>query len=322
MGKSILGLFIWLITLFIAFPTYAKDPLNIGVVLWRGPTDADQTFISEVKKTFPDAVIHQFNSNQNIRKSVRIIEVVWKDQLSEMDYLFTFGSRNSIQIRKSLDRDIFKGIHIAFGNASILSNAFQQRATSKEKLLLAQTSLPDDALFTTYQQLLQFKKIGIPFNLREPQNSDLLEIISTIGKQRGVEIVPIRTRPDADALKNQIKKAIQQHKNIDALYYPLDSFLLSNISLLNQISIETGVIGIGSNKKYMKEGTPLGLDSDYVLLGKKLAQQLFSLENGDSLLAQKIVKNNTGRMIINYKTLKAQAPELLNKLPSNIVTID
>jgi len=301
---------------------YAADSLSVGIILWRGQTEADQAFAQKLKTKYPKIVIHEVNANQNIRKSLQIIEEEWKHLLSDMDYLFTFGSRNSIQIRKNLSNTGFKGLHIGLGNSSILSNAHKARKDTGEKFLLGQTSLPDDALFTTYGEILKIKKIGIPYNLREPQNIDLFKSLSAVATQRGIEVVPIRTKPDANTLKSQIERALKINKDIDVLYYPLDSFLLSNAKLLNQCSANLGILAIGSNKKYMSEGTPLGLDSNYPLLGKKLAQQVIDIENGALLTDQAIVRNQTGRVIINPKILRKQAPHLLRKLPKNAIHVN
>ncbi|MDV7340440.1 hypothetical protein RYZ26_12615 [Terasakiella sp. A23] len=298
------------------------QPLNIGVMLWRGPTAADQMFIKTLKETYPDLKVAQANAAQNIRKTVETIQVTWKNKLAEMDYLFAFGSRNAIQVRKTLAQTDFKGVLVALSNSSTLLDAFTARPTSKERLLLGQTSIPDHAFFDAFAKLLSLKQVAVPFNIREPQNAPLLDGLSKTAKAYNIEIVPVRTKPDPQVLKQQLDYAFGQEEKIDVVYCTWDSFLLSEANFIADYLLDKKMLGIGSQSKYVKAGFPLGIDSDYGALGRNLAKQVIAIEKGADVSAQPIVKNMQGRFLANRASLTKIAPDLIDRLPEDTLFLD
>jgi len=301
---------------FLSIDAYAK-PLEVGIILWRGETEIDQAFVQKLKSHFTDANIKQINVKQNIRETAKTLNITWQHELKDMDYLFAFGSRNSLQIRHLLKEIEFSGTLISFGSAAELKKAHQNRHLTKEKLLLATTIFSPEIFFSTFASLLNLKKIGVPYNLHEPQNLEFLQTLKRAALERQIEIVPIRTKPNVKTLKTQLDRAFERLDDIDALLFPSDSFLLSQAEVLNACSQELNILAIGVNKQYVQAGTSLGLDSNYANLGKLLAEQVIAIEAGTPLLDLPIVQNQTGRIVANRSSLKKRQPQLLKKLPPN-----
>ncbi len=318
MKKDKTVLILALVVLMLCFQAAAQaKSLSIGMILWRGETDADRALAKTLTSEFPDTAIQQINVDQNIRKTVETLQQTWKPLLKTMDYVFSFGSRNSLQVRKELIKLQFPGTHIAFGNSSQLEEAHQKRQITGERLLLGQTSLPRDAFFAAFGDLIEMKTVAVPYNLHEPQNLNFLEELIELAKERNIKVVPIRTKPERKTLKNQLERAFNQIDKIDVLYFPLDSFMLSNAEILLNCSVKFDAIPIGANKKYISAGIPLGLDSDYAFLGTSLAKQVIAIENGQQLSLQPIVRNATGKIVANRKSLEALLPGLSDKLPQD-----
>lgn len=329
--KACISKLTWLILIFMGSFSFAcvfhsgnsfAKPLEIGILLWRGPTDADQTFLKDIKKAYPGTVFYQENVDQNIRKTVTVLQEQWKDKLKQLDYLFIFGSRNSLKARQLLMDSDFNGTLISLSNSSLMLDAFKNRNSSGEKLLLMQTYLDPKVFLQTFADLLEMQSVIIPFNLQEPQNASFIERLQNESSGYKVAIKPMRTKPDIAILRQQLKNALDDVKDSDVFFFSWDSFLLSKAKFLSVFMKQHKILSVGSHKTYVKAGIPLGIDSDYIELGHKMAQQVITLEKGVDILALPVVRNTKGRLLANRESLKSIAPKLLSKLPAETVFLE
>ncbi|WP_135081690.1 hypothetical protein [Terasakiella sp. SH-1] len=305
----------FVIGLYSVSATANNRPLSIGVMLWRGETPFDQAFIAEIKKQRPDSMFYVVNSEQKLRRTVSTLRSIWRASLMDMDYILCFGSRNCLKIREELKNTAFKGVLIAFGNTSILLDAHLNRQTNQEKLLLGRPSVLDSSVLEIFLPMLQAKKIAVPFNLFEPQSREIIPAMQQVAREYGADIFPIRIRPEPETISNQIGAALRRHKEYDLLFFPLDSFLISQAEKLGKLTRKANILSIGSFNKYVEHGIGLGLSPNYANIGKRLAKQVIDIETGTPLYRLPVVYSEDNLLIANRKSLQETAPQLLDSLP-------
>ncbi|SCA57120.1 exported hypothetical protein [Candidatus Terasakiella magnetica] len=297
-------------------------PLSVGVLLWRGQTDFDRGFMDELKKQQPDSAFHIINSEQNLRNTVSALHKDWKDQLAKMDYILCFGSRNGLKVREELKKTDFSGTLITFGNASGLLNAHLNRINTQEKLLLGRPSILDSSVLELFLPMMGAKKIGVPFNLYEPQSSEIIPVMQEIAAIYDASIIPIRLKPKKEDIKSQLNIILEREREIDLLFFPLDSFMISQAETLGRIALKHKIPSIGAFKKYVENGATLGLSPNYGNIGRRLAKQVIKIEQGKSVFHMPVVYSEDNRILAHRKNLWEIAPKLLSKLPKGTRFID
>lgn len=303
--------------------SHANDKaLLIGVIQWRGPTPVDQTFISDIQKQFKNVKILQENSSQQIRTTANILQVEWASQLKQMDYIFSFGSRNSLKVRELLLQSDFKGTLIAFANTEDLVRAFYLRAENSEKLILARPIIQPSSVLETFRPLTKSKVIGVPFNAFEPQSKELLPQLQDLSNRLNLKIIPIRTRPHKTTFIKQIQLVLDKEKEIDLLMFLQDSFMISQSEKISELCLKKGLLCIGANAKYTQDGFPLAIAVDYADMGRSIAKQIAKIENGTPLFSLPIIYGRENQIYANRAALLNVAPNLLKVLPQTTKFVD
>ncbi len=103
---------------------------------------------------------------------------------------------------------------------------------------------------------------------------------------------------------------------VDAIYLPLDSFLLTKAQLIGPKLRSAKILSIASQKKYIQNGALFGAIPDYYSLGKEVAKIVDRHRNGEKLGETPIQTPKEPLLMINKTTadlLNITIPEHLLK---------
>jgi len=80
----------------------------------------------------------------------------------------------------------------------------------------------------TALKVKNFKKLGIFYNPRE-QNTEIIKMsLNNLAKELDFEVIGFRAAPGSNLLEKHLKKLVNKTVLVDAVYLPLDSYIVSN----------------------------------------------------------------------------------------------
>ena len=102
---------------------------------------------------------------------------------------------------------------------------------------------------------------------------------------------------------------------MDAIYLPLDSFLITRAEEIGDKLRAAKIPSIGAQKKFIENGALLGVIPDYYALGKEVAMMVHKHVNGEALETMPIQTVKEPILMINETTRK----ELDIEIPKGLI---
>ena len=296
-------IFIMIITVISVFPIHADEKtLDIAMILWRGETDAERGFKEGLKELGYKVNLSVWDAAQDRKTLKSLLKSEVKPKLRKYDYIYTFGTtvtKATRTITKSRTTP-----HIF----NIVSNPEKAGIKpGKEKNVTGVSNkVPLDVQIESAMKVIPFKKLGFIYNPREnnsvAQRIEIEEISKSSEEEYQFEVIPIKAAPEKNELEASLNKGLS--KNIDVLYLPLDSYLLSKVHIIGQFIKDNKVKSIGSQKKYITQGALIGFVADYRSLGREAAKIIDRHEKGEKIKNIPIYKVERPVLMINKNTVK------------------
>lgn len=110
--------------------------------------------------------------------------------------------------------------------------------------------------------------------------------------------------PQDDQLQKNLLLIKKQSSNIDAVYLPLDSYIISNADMIGTQLNASKIFSIGAQKEYIKKGVFIGTVPSYYNLGEQAAMLIDRHQKGEHLGNIPIQHVKKPQIIINKKTQK------------------
>ncbi len=277
-----------------------QKSLNIALVLWRGETAAEKGFMDELNTLGYRAQFTIFNAEQeksNLGKFLR-----QENQFSNFDYVYTFGTTVSKFIS-----------HVVKGKTPLVFNivtepvkagvAKSMAASGRENVGGVSSKVPLELQLKNIVKIVKFKKLGMFFNPREKNSEIVRTDLVRLSEKMGFTVVPLRSPPAGTLFKENLIKVRDKAIDIDIVYFPSDSFLVSQAELIGKEMRKGKIISVGAIKKYIDKGVMLGTVTDYEVLGRLAAKIIDRHQNGEKLSDIPIQIQNDPRLIINKTTV-------------------
>ncbi len=276
--------FLALVAIGIPPAALAKGPaLNIVMILWRGETPAEKGLVRELEKLgyTVNVTVHDADKDKK-----RLTDILRKDvlpNLTKFDYVYTFGTTVTTRTHAALPKD---QRHIF----NIVTDPVKSKIVDSVERPGRNVTGVSNKVFLPLQienasKVLPLKKLGILFNPQEKNSIFYVKELKAIGQARGFEVVEIRTPPKREKLQEVVRSIADKAFDVDAVYLPGDSFLISNADAIGKPLTEGGVPTIAANSKYIAQGALLGTVPDYAGLGHLLARIVDRNRKGEPLAA-------------------------------------
>ncbi len=256
-----------------AVPSWAKENINIAMVLWRGMTDAERAYQDRLKKS--DKYHFQFTVIDAKQDRNKLSEIIQSLEYKKYMVIYAFGTTVA---------DVLKG---KFKNTPIVFNAVSRPVEvglikswghSGNNLTGVSNAVTIERLFTTMRKVLRIDRLGFMYNPREPNAAVQLTEVLLFQDDYNYTLIPIPVEDDK-AIPIAVQKAFNE--KLDAVLFPADSFIMSRgkiiIPQLNDHHIPT----VASLPEMVSDSKAfMGIGPDYKELGRMAAVKTLAILDG------------------------------------------
>ena len=286
-----------------------SQPLKLLMVLWRGETDAERGFLDQLQQQVPLEVT-RINAQQDRSQLAREL---WSlaPNFDQFDLLYSFGTTASV-MTKSVNRERAPQLYSMVHNPAA---AGLEPATPTSPPLTGSTdAIPARQQLNVARQLFDIKRIGLLFNSREQNSRIQLEELELLCQEMGIKLVILRVAPNSQSLENHLARLRASSVDIDTLYLPNDSYIISQSKQIMAAVQHPPYRAIGTHETFVRDGALLAVAPDFEAMGRNLARLLLELQADGfrshlppiTVEQQRIIYNDTTR-----QRLKVQIPDTL-----------
>ncbi|MEH6626001.1 MAG: ABC transporter substrate-binding protein [Motiliproteus sp.] len=274
--------------------------LDVTMVLWRGETEAERGFRDGLKARGYQVNYHLLNANQQ-RKDLANLLRSDLDNLRKSDYIYSFGTTATKMVKQIISNHTPHLFNIVLDPVG--SGIVDSLQHSGGNLSGVSHQLPLQSQLQAALKMGAIKRLGFFFNPRE-RNSELTRIkLIEVAKQFDIAVIELRCPPESNRLDHYLQQLSSHAIAVDAVYLPMDSYLISQAAKIGQALQQTRLISIGAQRTYIDNGVLIGFVPDYYDLGRVAASLLDRHYKGESLQQMGIYEAKTSRLLINERTL-------------------
>ncbi len=284
--------------------------LKVAMILWRGETIAEKGFKDGLKDLGYSIEYTIMNAGQDRRKLAQILRNKLRVKLKQFDYVYTFGTTVSRATKIIINSKVPQIYNLVA--APVQSGLVQSQEKSGGNIGGVTNGIPLELQIQTVMKIVKFKNLGIIYNPREKNSLIINKILHKISKKFKFKVVEFKVFQATNNLQEQLQRIIDKKVSVDAVYLPLDSFVVSNAKKIGTALKKAKIISVGAIKKYIELGVLMGIVPDYYKLGRAAASILDKHRKGQSLQSMPIYKPNEPMLVINKTTsklLKVRIPE-------------
>ncbi len=291
----------------------SKD-LNIAMVLWRGETKAEAGFKDTLDALGYSVAYTVYNADQKRPVLASKLRHEFSPGIKHFDYAYSFGTTASQMARGIVNNRIPHIFNIVTDPKA--SGVVESLESTGGNVSGVSHRISLDLQIKLALQIKRFKKIGFFFNPRENNSEIIGERLGELGKEYGFEVIGFRSAPNTELLKIHLQKLVDTPSMVDAVYLPLDSYIVSNAAIIGETLKRANIMSIGAQKEYIDNGALIGIVPDYYRLGVVAAKILDRHRRGEKLENIPVHTVEKPILIINETTRKfldISIPEILLK---------
>jgi putative ABC transport system substrate-binding protein len=259
----------------------AGKTLRIAMLLWRGETKAEQGFRDGLKELGYPVEYTFLNAGQNREEVRRILNNEIAPKLTDLDYIYTFGTTASNMTKMSIRDRVSQLFNIVYD--PVESGIVRSMEKTGGNIGGVTHRIPVSVQIAATFKIIQFKRLGLLFNPREKNSMIQRENLYQISKEFYFEVVDLRSPPALDMLQQNLKQLVDKTVVLDAVYLPSDSFLISQAKLIGAQLRVAKVKSIGSIKTFIDNGALIGVVPDYYEMGRMVATIVDRHQKGEKL---------------------------------------
>ena len=302
MKNTVFGLLFLTVVILVVFSNslVASDrSLKIAMILWRGETQAEQGFKDGLKELGYSVQYSIMNAGQDRKKVGRLLSKL-NPKFDEFDYVYTFGTTVS-RITQVIVNDRVPQIFNVVTDP-VRAGIVQSMESSGGNISGVSSAIPISVQIKSALEVIKFNRLGIFFNPREKNSMITRNELYDIAKNFDFEVIDLRSPPAQNMLQENLQKLIDKSIDVDAVYLPSDSFLVSNAKLIGSRLRTAKVKSIGAIKSFIENGAFMGVIVDYYKLGRTVARIVDRHQKGEKLQDIPIEKVEEPYLVINKTT--------------------
>lgn len=318
LGLLYLGFAVWPGPHSMAFA--AEKNIKIAMVQWRGETEACRGFVDAMQEMGYAVQYTVLNAGQDRTELGRLLREELLPSLKNFDYVYSYGTTASKGTKFILNNSVphvFSNVAAPVKSAiadSMQSSGGNMSGTSNRVPLAMQIEIA--------HKVIKFRKLGLLFNPREKNAMVIRDELYRLANQLNFEVVDLRSPPVKDSLEKNLQKLIDKTIAVDAVYLPLDSFLLTQAPVIGPKLRAAQIKSIAAQKKYIQHGALFGVIPDYYRLGKVVARIVDRHRKGEALQHIAIETPKAPLVMINKTTATLLDVKLPNDLLKNAIVIE
>ena len=290
-------------TLFVSMPQGNTDSLKIALVLWRGETDGERGFKDGLRDFGYSVDYEIFNGEQNIDKLIYMIRK--KINYENFDYIYSFGTTVSLKVKQWREQEGIKTPQIFNLPANPVETGIAKGMTGSGGNHGGTSSGVSIRLqILNALKLHRIKRMAVFFNPREQQSLVFKKTLAEVGKEMNFEVVPLRSPPVSQTLEYNLNKLVKKEVDVDSVYLPADSFLISHAPLIAAQMIKTKLVSVGANRNFVQAGITIGTLPSYYKLGRIAAQVVDRHQKGEKISDIPVMTDENPQLLINMTTVK------------------
>ncbi len=255
-------------------PSWAREQVHIAMVLWRGMTEAENGFQSQLNESEEyEFKFTVFDANQDKKELTRIIDNL---DASQYNLIYSFGTT----VTKTLKNKV-TDIPIVFNIVSrpMKAGIIDSWENSGSNITGASNAVPMGSAFNTLSNVMYIGRLGFVYNPKEANSKiqrDELELLQDKFNYKMVD-APITS---VDKIQDVINALVLE--KVDAVLLPQDSLVKASadeiIPPLNKHKIPS-IVTIPA--MVAENGAFLGLGPNYNDLGKLAAYKALAILRGE-----------------------------------------
>lgn len=285
--------------------------LRIALLLWRGETEAEKGFKDRLLELEYQASFQVYNANQDIKNLGQHL-LKLNSRLGEFDYIYTFGTTVSRRAKVIINRRVPQIFNIV--TDPVGAGIVQSLDAPGENISGVSDAIPVGQQLDGAKALFDFKKLAILFNPREKNSMLIRKEMNRYSSENNIEILDMRCPPFPDVLDKRMKELKDISDEIDAVFLPPDSFMVSNSRKIGSYLREINMKSIGSIKTFIENGALIGVVGDYYHLGVLAANIVNQHRAGEPLETIPVRSHVQTTLLINYATATSLGVEIPEKL--------
>ncbi|MCP3873595.1 MAG: hypothetical protein GY699_10635 [Desulfobacteraceae bacterium] len=274
-------------------------PLNIAMILWRGETKAEHGFKDGLRDLGYPVQYRIEDAGQDRKEVARVLKQL-TPKFETFHYIYTFGTTVSRTTRIILNNSVPQIFNVV--TDPVAAGIVNSIESSGGNISGVSDSIPVAEQIKRVLGLINFKKIGIIFNPREKNSMIIRNEVYNTARVFNFEVIDLRSPPANKMLQNNLQKLIDKSIQVDAVYLPADSFIVSNAELIASYLRRAKIISIGATKEYIEHGVLMGFVVNYYQLGKAAAKIVDRHQKGEMLQTIPIEEGKNPYLVINKTT--------------------
>lgn len=254
--------------------TLSAQAEEVLVVTWRGKTDAEAGFETQLKKLRPNVKFKYLDAKRDkgqLASSLRHFDY------SNINLIYTFGTTASKMIKQYNVGKIPQVFNIvSYPIKTKIASSIDKpgsNLTGVSHLVNIETQ------FEILSKLKKIETIGVWFDPREKNTVATVDSLKRWATKTGKTLKTFRIIVDAKAASKDIIKASKAAKGLDVLYIPASSAYIQKADMLFS-KLDKSVFVFGAISKYIGKGATVALSVDYHERGVKAAELANSILSG------------------------------------------
>ena len=298
----------------------ADVQLRIAMVQWRGETEACRGFKDAMKEMGYSVQYTVLNAEQDRTRLATLLREDLDPNLAGFDYVYSYGTTAS-KMTKTILRDRIPHV---FSNvaAPVESQVVVSMEAPGGNLSGTSNRIPLSIQIKTARQVLDFKTVGIFFNPRENNAMVMRSTLYELGKQYGFSVIDFRSPPSKDMLDKNLDSLRADPSAVDAIYLPLDSFLMTKADVIGPELRSLKIKTIAAQKKYIENGALMGVIPDYYKLGRAVASIVDRHYKGEKLQNIPVAIPDEPLLMVNRTTANFVGANIPDALLTNAIVVD
>ena len=290
-----------------------ESSTNILMVLWRGETEAEAGFRDGLKAAGVSSHITVVDAKQN-RETLSDSLRSHANQIQDFDFLYSFGTTASKMV-KQINRNRIPHIFnmVTDPVAAGLVESIHQTGTDKtgavkssislgKKIAGISDAIPEALRLKVALALFPIARMAVILNPREQNSVIQLEQLRKVCQTHGIKLTLLRVAPGTRRIHEVAAQLQFGEIDVDTLYIPSDSYLISQQSVIMNALTKTSYKVIGPTKAFVEAGALIGVAPDYHMLGIKAAKLIHRIRQGEDIENISVVTVEQPGVFINSKT--------------------
>ncbi|MCP4135884.1 MAG: hypothetical protein GY754_33255 [bacterium] len=222
--------------------------------------------------------------------------------MDQYDYCYTFGATASKMTKIYLQNRVPQIFNIV--SAPIKSRLVTSMQSRTENICGSSSFVSVRLQIENAMKVMRFKRLGILFNSKERNANIIHGELLRIAKDMNFTVIPLNSPSATGKLKENLKKLVNRSVQVDAVYLPSDSYIVSNAGLVCKQLNKAGIKTIGALRKFIDKGALMGTVINYFTLGQYAARIIDRNQKGEQLKDIPVQVEREPKLYINLSTAK------------------